>query len=57
MQTLYLVLKLCVLPRVNYLLRTLPPDATRSHATRLDVRVLQLVRDLFGIVEEEGNNW
>jgi hypothetical protein len=58
LQTLYLVLKLCVVPRMTHLLRTIPPRATLPECKRLDAAVVQAIAEVFDIDKKApGTNW
>ena len=53
-QIAWLLLYFCVVPKINHLLRTLPPASVLSIAEKHDARVLDVFRCLFGIPHEEA---
>jgi hypothetical protein len=58
LQTLYLVLKLCVVPRLTHLLRTIPPRATFTECKKLDAAIVQAIAEVFDIDKTApGTNW
>jgi hypothetical protein len=49
LQAAWLLLYFCAVPRVNHLLRTLPPERARTLAARHDQRILEVFMGIFGI--------